>query len=129
MDGVASSRTLSIAYCFKCLCQDHAEVNVQRHQLPTLPPFIMPAETEGLPPEDDSIFTVSATPASYGSAALTSVCRDFPLVMNLVVGCLGLPLHLESGGESVHCPPQHPLSTLVLPSAAGRSSSRDRCIR
>lgn len=58
--------------------------------------------------------TVSATPVSCGSAVLTSVCRDFPLQMTLAVGHLG--------GESVQCPLELPISTLIPPTAAGRPS-------
>lgn len=58
---------------------------------PTLPLFITLAEMEAsLLKENDNISSVP--PSSHGSAAPTSVCQDFPLLMKIAAGRVGLSL-------------------------------------
>lgn len=122
LDGVAALRTSSGAYCFKCLGWDHAEVVVQEPssciecqalplqcdesetelvikgvetatiKCPTPPPFITQAETKASLPKDDDITSVSVISTSHGSAAPTSVRWDFPQVLTIAAGHVGLPL-------------------------------------
>lgn len=122
LDGVAASRNSSGAYCFKCLSWDHAAVVVQEPpsciecralplqcdksetelvikgvetatiKCPTPPPFITWAETKASPPTDNDILSVSVTSASHGSTAPTSVRWDFPQVLTIAAGHVGLPL-------------------------------------
>lgn len=122
LDGVAALRTSSGAYCFKCLGWDHAEVVVQEPssciecqalplqcdksetelvikgvetatiKCPTPPPFITQAETKASPPKDDDITSVSVISTSHGNAAPTSVRWDFPQVLTIAAGHVGLPL-------------------------------------